>query len=649
MSLMSSMHMGTPTRPPSAPKSAAIFWLLSGLITGSALMASRQLVSPWANVSVVASAVLMAMAGWVTWRTLRPSAGRQLASQAPDAHLHAWQAWLHGCQDAVMVLEQRHDPMGRVMGHVVTQANARAQDIFMPDGPPLVNQLLLDVLPAGLHPSFYERLQMAWEGREPQVDEHVLHPTPDHPRSAEARWLSHQMIPVPQGVMLVSRDTSEMHRSIQALHEQETFYRSLVDSLPMAVFARSTRAHNEGCYVVWNREAAKDMQISADMVLGQRTADILPAEMVEQSIALDRAVVSDPRVHEFHNLAYRMPQGERISDLIKAPVYGADGQLDHVLTIVRDVTEQRRAAEQLRLASRVIDETGDAVMVTDALDRVIMVNPTFLRMSGLRPHEVMGHDAELLGLAPLRESHLVGIQNTLDGGPRWSGESPMLGPDGRLLETWLGVSILRNGNQQITQHIRVFSDISMLKAQQRELIEQARRDSLTGLPNRREFSDRLRQAMARSRRQPQSLAVMYVDLDGFKAINDRLGHAAGDRLLIEVARRLERCVRTTDCVCRLSGDEFTIILEGAGHPEEVSVIADRIIESLAEPCQLDTDIVHTRASLGAALFRQDEDQESLCQRADTAMYAAKHAGKGRFVFTLAEHVPPVSQPCSGTH
>ena len=179
------------------------------------------------------------------------------------------------------------------------------------------------------------------------------------------------------------------------------------------------------------------------------------------------------------------------------------------------------------------------------------------------------------------------------------------------------------------------NDISRLKAQQRELAEQARRDSLTGLPNRREFSDRMRLAMARARRQPHTLALMYVDLDGFKAINDQLGHAAGDRLLIEVARRMEDCVRTTDCVCRLSGDEFTVILEGAGHPDEVTRIANRIIERLAQPCQIDAHTVQARASLGAAMWTEDEDMDALCQRADTAMYAAKHAGKGRFVLDTA--------------
>ncbi|WP_290903996.1 diguanylate cyclase [Aquabacterium sp.] len=627
MSFITSMRMGTPTRPLSAPASPPRLRLaipLIGLIAGLALTSSHHPAWQWVGVS------LSLCAAWAGWRA-RP-ATRGSAGGLDDA---VWQAWLEGSQDAVMVLTPRHDPLGRFMGHMVAQANAPAQALFLPDGLALVGQRLQDVLPAGMPESFHERLHMAWEGRQPQVDEHALHPGHALGQGEAPRWLSHQMIPLPGGVALISRDTSAAHHAIEALHEQESFYRCLVDHLPMAVFARSARAHNAGRYVVWNREAAEVMQLSAEQVLGKRPEDILPPEMVERGRALDQALAQQPRVHHFPNLIYQTPQGPRVVDLIKAPIYGVDGQLDHILSIAQDVTVQRQAADQLRLASRVIDETGDAVMVTDAMDRVVMVNPAFLRMSGLRHHEVIGHDAELLGLAPLRETHLIGVQETLRGGPRWAGESPLVGPDGLLLETWLSVSVLRNEAQQVTQHIRVFNDISRLKAQQRELTEQARRDSLTGLPNRREFSDRLRLAMARARRQPQTLALMYVDLDGFKAINDQLGHAAGDRLLVEVARRMEDCVRTTDCVCRLSGDEFTVILEGAGHPDEVTRIANRIIERLAQPCQIDAHTVQARASLGAALWARDEDLDALCQRADTAMYAAKHAGKGRFVLDTA--------------
>jgi diguanylate cyclase (GGDEF)-like protein/PAS domain S-box-containing protein len=291
------------------------------------------------------------------------------------------------------------------------------------------------------------------------------------------------------------------------------------------------------------------------------------------------------------------------------------------------------------LSSEVLQACGDAVVVSDGFDRVMIVNAAFLAMTGLSPSEVIGHSAELLGMPPLRDSHLDGVRAALSCGLRWSGESTQVCADGRQIDTCLTVSALRNAAGEVTQHIRTFNDITAIKQQQRVLAEQARHDSLTGLPNRRAFGERLQQAMSRARRQPQTLAVLYVDLDGFKGVNDAHGHAVGDQLLVEVGRRLDACVRLTDCVCRLSGDEFTVILEGAGHPEEVQRIGNRILERLSLPHHLAGETMVITPSLGGTLFQLGDNAESLCRRADATMYEAKRAGKARFVL----NVQPQSQ------
>lgn len=288
----------------------------------------------------------------------------------------------------------------------------------------------------------------------------------------------------------------------------------------------------------------------------------------------------------------------------------------------------------LTLSSEVLQACGDAVVVSDGFDRVMIVNEAFLAMTGLSPSEVIGHSAELLGMPPLRDSHLEGVRAALSSGLRWSGESTQVCGDGRQIDTCLTVSALRNASGGITQHIRTFNDITEIKQQQRVLAEQARHDSLTGLPNRRAFGERLHQAMSRARRQPQTLAVLYVDLDGFKQVNDDHGHAVGDQVLVEVSRRLDDCVRLTDCVCRLSGDEFTVILEGAGHPEEVKRIGQRILERLSLPHQLAGRSLVVTPSLGGTLFQLGDNADSLCRRADATMYEAKRAGKARFMLNV---------------
>ncbi|MBC7698791.1 sensor domain-containing diguanylate cyclase [Aquabacterium sp.] len=303
------------------------------------------------------------------------------------------------------------------------------------------------------------------------------------------------------------------------------------------------------------------------------------------------------------------------------------------------------ASKLQNLSSRVLQACGDAVVVSDGLDRIVMVNPAFLAMTGLSPSEVMGHSAELLGMAPLRDSHLNGVRSSLEADLRWSGESAQTCADGQQIDTCLTVTALRNEASQITQHIRTFNDITPLKQQQRVLAEQARHDSLTGLPNRRAFGERLQQAMSRARRQPQTLAVLYVDLDGFKSVNDLHGHAVGDQLLVEVGQRLDACVRLTDCVCRLSGDEFTVILEGAGHPDEVQRVGNRMLERLSLPHCLKGQSMVVTPSIGGTLFILGDNASTLCQRADETMYEAKRSGKARFILNLLQ---PELQHAQGT-
>jgi diguanylate cyclase (GGDEF)-like protein/PAS domain S-box-containing protein len=629
------MIMGTPTitrRPSVAAQLLPIALLGLGVVLSSSID----------SVSRVASlSLLLSGCGLLLWRDamLRAALAR---SQSGD---QAWQALVAGSQDAITVLKPQHDLTGRFKDHVVTQANARAHALFADLAvAPFVGQPLQHWLPAAQHASIHHRLQAASQTQQPQFEEHVLHAGD---AKHAPRWVHHQIIPLPDGVALISRDTTDAHLSMQAARDKEAFYRTLVDCLPMAVYARSTRPSSAGEYVVWNKAAAEVMKLAPEQVLGRKAHDLLPPEITRRGDEQDLAVLRDPRVHHFPHLTYNTPAGERIVDLIKVPVRGVDGQVDHILAIARDITDQRQAADQLRLASRVIDETAEAVVVTDAVDRVVMVNPAFLHVTGMSPSEVVGQSAELLGLPPLRESHLPGVSQALKTGQRWTGESRQVCTDGRALDTWLSVSTLRNDRHKVTQHIRIFSDISVLKAHQRELVEQARHDSLTGLPNRRAFGERLNQAMARARRNPQTLAVLFIDLDGFKAVNDRFGHAAGDALLIEVGQRLLQCVRLTDSVCRLAGDEFTVILEGAGHSGELALICQRIVDRLSMPHDMGTAAVVVSPSIGAAVFEAGDTADALSQRADGAMYAAKHAGKARFVLS-EPHPAVVGSPSAGS-
>ncbi len=275
------------------------------------------------------------------------------------------------------------------------------------------------------------------------------------------------------------------------------------------------------------------------------------------------------------------------------------------------------------------------MVISDALDRVVLVNPAYIKLCGVQAQDLLGKSAELLGMAPLRAAHLHGIDAALKDGGCWSGESSLRDVDNKKHELWLVVSTLRDDANRITHHIRMYQNIEPLKAQLRLMAEQARMDSLTGLPNRRAFSEQLFQSMSRTRRYPKTLALMSVDLDGFKAVNDTHGHDVGDQLLQHVAKRLSACVRTTDVVCRLGGDEFMVILEGAGMPHEVERIGQRILTCLSEAYTLAGHHIKATPSIGVVIHRTDESELDLLRRADTTMYAAKHAGKSRMVMETA--------------
>ena len=564
------------------------------------------------------AALLLGIAGAAWYHALR-SRRHASASQTGARTM----ALLAGLNAAVVVLVRDADDPSPQR---VSYANPAARTVFGE-----ATERLGGPLAAAMWPALHQAIDLAWSTRRAQqTEEGGQFPASTATASRSGvRWWLHQVIPLPDGLAVCTRETTAAHQTLQALQEKEAFYRTLVDSLPLGVFARSTRPRTAGQYVVWNQAAADIMRLPAEVVLGRTASELMPAEIVRQADTLDMAVVREPRVHRFNDLVFVTPTGERVIDMVKCPVYGQDGEIDHILSIAQDVTAQRQTAEQLRLASRVLEETGDAVVVSDAVDRIVAVNPAFLHLTGLPEADVLGRSAELVGLPPLRESHLPGILARLETGQRWHGESRQVCQDGRTLDIWLSVSTLRNEASRITQHIRLFSDISVLKAQQRELVEQARHDSLTGLPNRRAFGERLRQAMARTQRRPQALAVLFVDLDGFKAINDRHGHATGDQILVEVARRLQTCVRTTDTVCRLAGDEFTVILEGAGLPDDVARVGTRMLQCLSQPHAVGQEAIVCTPSIGAAFQQAEDTPDTLCARADAAMYVAKAAGKGR--------------------
>ena len=294
-------------------------------------------------------------------------------------------------------------------------------------------------------------------------------------------------------------------------------------------------------------------------------------------------------------------------------------------------SEQRLAASESRYRA-IFDSAAEGIMLTDAALRIVQVNPAFSEITGYAAEEVLGRTPSMLGSGRHDEDFFRDLLATLVATGRWQGEVWNRRKDGDLYVQWM--SAVRIGEADAPEgFVATMTDITSRKQSEERLRFRANHDALTGLPNRRLFEDRLQSAIASALRHGEQFALMLVDLDRFKGVNDRFGHLAGDALLVEVGRRLELCVRASDTVARLGGDEFAVILGEVGGREDAAEVAGRICASMAEPFELGEGVAQVGASVGVALGPQDDaDAEELQRRADAALYSVKHGGRGSFLF-----------------
>ncbi|MCX8087019.1 MAG: EAL domain-containing protein [Rhodocyclaceae bacterium] len=290
----------------------------------------------------------------------------------------------------------------------------------------------------------------------------------------------------------------------------------------------------------------------------------------------------------------------------------------------------RQSKQQLQLAAGVFKHAQEGIIITDAAANIVDVNDTFLGLTGYRREEVLGKNPRFLSSGRQDKAFYREMWATLLDKGFWRGEMWNRRKDGSFYVQQTSISAVRAESGEITHYIGLSSDISELKESQQMLERMAYFDALTGLPNRRMLTDRLQQAMAHTLRSERLLAVCYLDLDGFKPINDTWGHATGDRILIEAAQRLEKCVRAGDTVSRLGGDEFVLLLTDLAHLEECERILDRVRHELAAPYTLPEGTAQMSASIGVTLFPLDgADVDGLIRHADQAMYASKQSGRNR--------------------
>lgn len=298
-----------------------------------------------------------------------------------------------------------------------------------------------------------------------------------------------------------------------------------------------------------------------------------------------------------------------------------------------DITAARRAEEALRQAALVFGHTIDGVIVTGRDGVIRSVNAAFTRITGYEPHEVIGRKPNVLKSNHHPPEFYASMWDDLVGKGEWDGEVWNRKKSGETYIESMSVRAVRNDQGKISQFVAVFRDVTKEQTHQQELRYHAYHDSLTGLPNRALFQERLGQAILRARRARRKLALLFIDLDGFKAVNDRYGHYAGDLLLKGVAARIVMSLREEDTVARLGGDEFTVVLENVGGEGDVGTATNRIIGSMGETFNLHGKPILVTLSVGVAIHEDfGEDSAALIKRADGAMYRAKKLGDNNVIY-----------------
>ncbi len=310
-----------------------------------------------------------------------------------------------------------------------------------------------------------------------------------------------------------------------------------------------------------------------------------------------------------------------------------DGDWPGAIIMRVDITEQKKNTEQLRLASRIFASTTEGLLITDADTHIVWVNQAFEKITGYREPEVLGRTPALLNSGLQEASFYEQMYDSLGKSGSWQGEIINRRKDGTVYPEWLTISALVDDGGQVTHYVAIFSDITERKASEERIRYLSEHDFLTKLPNRMLFEDRLRQAIKHAQRQTQQFAILFIDLDRFKAINDTFGHPVGDRLLQEVALRLQAAVRGSDTICRQGGDEFLILLHDIKGADDAARIAEKIIQQVGQPYFIDKHQLNSSPSIGIALYPDDGDSsEALISNADTAMYVSKEGGRNIYHF-----------------
>jgi len=436
------------------------------------------------------------------------------------------------------------------------------------------------------------------------------------------------------GLIGTSRDITARQQVEEQLRYSQQMLRFVIDNIPQYIFWKDQQAIYLGC----NQNFARVIGLySPEEIVGKTDNELI--QLVQADTAffdlLSRCIIADGH-SEYHYIeALPQPGGPPLwLELNKIPLRDAAGQVIGVLGSVENITERKRAEEKLRQAAKVLENSAEAITITNAQTQIISVNKAFTQITGYSEAEILGQRTTILKSGKHSLEFYQKMWKSISTIGYWEGEIWNRRKNGEIYQEWLHISVIKDENTtEITNYLAIFSDITERKQTEQRLAYLAHYDDLTGLPNRNLFYEKATLALTHAQPQNQPVAIIFLDLDRFKYINDTWGHLVGDLLLKDVTRRLTNCLSKTDTIARLGGDDFTLLLENLNNHQAIETVAKGIIAALQIPFELNGHEVFITASLGLSIYPIDGvDVDTLLKHADAAMYRAKEAGRNNYQF-----------------
>lgn len=603
-----------------------LFSLVSQLLTLACLLFFQPGVADPDFSRMLSAWLIYASAAWGLGRILDDARQRLQGEDALRAHEARLRATVHAIPDLLCLLD-KDGKLVEVLSQVDPGSGMNVSG--------MVGHTLHDVFPASEADRVLSQIRATLQTSTTLTFEVDL-PTLQGPRRLEGRT---HALGAEEGddnlVVLLARDVTNRHAAAEALRASEMRFRSLLQNISAVAVQGFTP---DGTITYWNHASELFYGYSEEEVLGRNLVEVLvPPEARSEFRSLIAGMLESGRAPEAREMLLLHRTGREVPVLTGHAAVAGHGNDKELFRFDIDLSERKQTEAELRVAATAF-EAQEGMMVTDAHRRILRVNEAFTRISGYEDVEVIGNTPTMFSSGWHDNAFYEELNASLASTGTWQGEMWNRRKNGEIHPQWLHITAVNDETGAVSHFVATVTDITQRKAAEDQIRQLAFYDPLTGLPNRRMLIDRLRHALASSARSAHCGALLFIDLDHFKNLNDTLGHDKGDLLLQQVAQRLLDTVREEDTVARLGGDEYVVMLEGLDEFHDIAAsqataVGEKIIAKLNWPYQLAGHEFHSTPSMGLTLFNGHEvEVEDLLKQADLAMYQAKGAGRNGLRF-----------------